>query len=87
MTEKRIVKVKEKFERYVLEKDFFGDNVQEKYTIECEKIADDFAIEFAEWLDLDETQDLIYSLQIVGELPKLPKTKELLETFKKEKGW
>lgn len=52
----------------------------------CEEIADYYAIEFAEWLDLDETQDLIYSLQIVGELPKLPKTKELLEIFKQEKG-
>jgi hypothetical protein len=53
---------------------------------ELEQIADDYAIEFVEWLYLDDTQDLIYSLQMVGELPKIPKTKELLEIFKKEKG-
>lgn len=49
-----------------------------------EQIADDYAIEFAEWLDLDDTQDLIHSLQMVGELPKIPKTKELLQIFKKD---
>ena len=52
---------------------------------ELEEIADDYAVSFADWLDLDETQDLIQSLQMVGELSKIPKTKELLEIFKKEK--
>jgi hypothetical protein len=50
-----------------------------------EKIADDYAIEFKDWLDLDETQDLIEDLKFVGELSQAPKTKELLEIFKKEK--
>lgn len=54
--------------------------------IKLVKIADDYAIEFAEWLNSDETEDLIYSLQMVGELNKNPKTKELLKIFKKEKG-
>lgn len=53
---------------------------------DCEKIADSYAVSFVDWLDLDETQDLIQSLQMVGELSKIPKTKELLEIFKKEKG-
>ena len=80
------MKLKEKFERYVLEKDFFGDNVQEKYTIGCEKIADNYAIDFAEWLNTLEAKYLIEDLKIIGELNKNPKTKELLEIFKKEKG-
>ncbi len=54
--------------------------------VKCEKIADDYAIDFAEWLNSGETEDLIYSLQMVGELNKNPKKKELLEIFKKEKG-
>ena len=42
---------------------------------ECEKIADDYAIEFAEWvIDTDNKP--------VGHFT----IKELLETFKKEKG-
>ena len=69
-------------------KSFAMDNHIEKYAEhnakQLEKIADEFAIEFVEWLYLDDTQDLIYSLQMVGELPKIPKTKELLEIFKKE---
>jgi hypothetical protein len=38
---------------------------------ECEKIADDYAIEFAEWL---------------FDVSRIGTTKELLEIFKKEKG-
>jgi len=50
------------------------------------QIADEHAIEFADWLDSDEATKLILDLQMVGELPKIPKTKELLKIFKKEKG-
>ena len=74
--------LKDKFKLPIDANNKINDYVAEQ----CEKIADDYAIEFLEWLYLDETQDLIYSLQMVGELPKIPKTKELLEIFKKEKG-
>lgn len=50
------------------------------------EISDDYAIEFKDWCDLDETQDLIEDLKFVGELSQNPKTKELLEIFKKQKG-
>lgn len=43
----------------------------------AEIIADEYAIEFAEWLVIQYNQDTIYSEYI---------TKELLEIFKKEKG-
>lgn len=81
------MKLKAKFERYVLEKDFFGDNVLQKNTIECEKIADEYAIEFAEWLNTLEAKYLIEDMKIIGELNKNPTAKELLEIFKKEKGY
>jgi len=42
------------------------------------KVADDYAIEFAEWLNTDWTTDERWTI-IVDE-------KELLEIFKKEKG-
>ena len=49
--------------------------LKEENSIEYEKIADDFAIGFAEWL-LDDL-----SIKFMEE-----KTKELLEIYKKEKG-
>ena len=45
---------------------------------ECEQIADDYAIEFINWLSFN---DLFYSIQFGNH-----STKELLEIFKKEKG-
>ena len=59
-----------------------------RYATECEKIADDYAIEFAEWLNTLEVIEVfdIEDLNIVGELNKNTKTKELLQIFKKEKG-
>lgn len=67
-------------------KERFKKLICRNFTInQLEKVADDYAVSFADWLDLDETQDLIQSLQMVGELSKIPKTKELLEIFKKEK--
>jgi hypothetical protein len=79
------MKLKEKFETTMIS--FLIDKNQDKTMIEhFDKIADDFAIDFVEWLNSDETEDLIYSLQMVGELNKNPKTKELLKIFKKEKG-
>jgi len=43
----------------------------------CEKIADEFAIGFAEWLLIIYNEDIIYDAYT---------TKELLEIYKKEKG-
>lgn len=51
-----------------------------------EKIAYEFAIEFADWLNTLEAKYLIEDLILIGELNKNPKTKELLKIFKKEKG-
>ena len=53
---------------------------------DIQQIADDYAIEFAEWLNTLEAKYLIEDLKIIGELNKNPTTKELLEIFKKEKG-
>lgn len=83
------MKLKEKFERYVLEKDFFGDNVQEKYTIGCEKIADDYAIDFVCWLmdnckliSTEEEENVLWRYESEDYI-----IDTLLEIFKKEKGW
>ena len=43
----------------------------------CEKIADEFAIGFAEWLVIRYNEDIIFDEYT---------TKELLEIYKKEKG-
>lgn len=52
---------------------FYNKNDNHKKSTECEKIADDYAIEFAFWLltEKDETKTL----------------REMLEIFKKEKGY
>ncbi len=67
-----------------------SDLVEESYfnpvTDKLEKTADDYAIEFADWLNTLEAKYLIGELILIGELNKNPKTKELLKIFKKEKG-
>jgi hypothetical protein len=66
--------LKEMFEEYTWQicEDYENDYKQAK---ECEKIADDYAIEFANWvIDTDDKP--------VGQFT----IKELLEIFKKEKG-
>jgi hypothetical protein len=64
-------------------KSFAMDNHIEKYAEhnakELERIADDYAIEFSEWCVDNE---LFYSIKY-GRI----NTKELLEIFKKEKGY
>lgn len=61
-------------------KDKFDKNVRyDENGIEsemCVLIADDFAVEFAEW----------HMCQVIITEMHLPSTKELLEMFKKEKG-
>lgn len=61
----------EKFENYFDPK-WLNKETSAHY---CEKIADEFAIEFGEYLDSLTTEDM-------GDLS----IKELLEIFKKEKG-
>jgi hypothetical protein len=56
----------------------FG-GMQEPLLSDCEKIAEEFAIEFAEWCVKNE---LFYAIQY-----RRIKTSELLKIFKKEKGY
>jgi hypothetical protein len=56
----------------------FKDKTKDDYTSELVNIADEFALDFAEWLYLDGRDILIYK--------GLKTSKELLEIFKKEKG-
>ena len=65
---------------------FYSEKDNSNKSNECIKIADDYAIEFAEWCNSEEAEDLILDLILVGELDKKPTTKQLLEQFKKEKG-
>ena len=77
--------LREKFKEFTKQESWEKENYN---AIECEQIADDYAIEFAEWLNTLEVLEVfdIEDLNIVGELNKNTKTKELLEIFKKEKG-
>lgn len=49
-----------------------------------EKQKDEFAISFYNWVETEETQQLIFDLQMMGELPKELTTQQLLEIYKKE---
>ena len=71
------MKLKEKFTTMVLDKDIAD------WEKECEQIADEFAIDFAEWLidncwNIDADRFLYEEEQF--------RFKELLEIYKKEKG-
>ena len=55
------------------------EQVESPVAIQLEKIADDYAIEFINWLSFN---DLFYSIQFGNN-----STEELLEIFKKERGW
>jgi hypothetical protein len=59
--------LKEKFE------EVFIENWLSDYAIECEKIADDYAIEFAHWCEWQDGK-------------AFETFQELLEIYKKEKG-
>ena len=64
--------LKEKFTEMVLDKDIA------EWEKDCEKIADEFAIGFAEWLNGLDINDYV--------LQKHISSQELLEIYKKEKG-
>ena len=63
--------LKEKFEEILIA--FWTSEWED----ECEKVADEFAIEFAEWLLIIYNEDIIYDAY---------SKKELLEIYKDEKG-
>lgn len=70
------MKLKEKFRQNLT-----GHLSDEKTEVDiniAEEIADDYAIEFAEWLANDWTYDERWS--------RITDSKQLLEIFKKEKG-
>lgn len=67
--------IKEKYKEIV---SGWNDERTENVSKRCEEIADDYAIEFAEWLANDWTYDERWS--------RITDSKELLEIFKKEKG-
>ena len=64
--------LKEKFLQYT------PVEFEEEYTEKCEKIADDYAIEFYNWCNVN-IQDINYA--------QINATEQLLEIFKKEKGY
>lgn len=55
----------------------YDEKVAESNAKECEKIADDFAIEFANWIRVCKLKGRPYDFENIV---------ELLEIFKKEKG-
>ena len=65
----------ERFAQFTKQESWEKENYNAK---ECEQIADDYAIEFAEWLSKNDLYDEI--------LLQVSEPKELLEIFKKEKG-
>jgi hypothetical protein len=67
--------LKEKFEGWWLSP---SDKSTELELLELEKVADDFAIGFAEWILEHRAKNIL--------LRNNPTTKELLEIYKKEKG-
>ena len=79
--------LKEKFEQWFIndEEDEHYVGMVEAVSIEHEIIADEFAIEFAEWIRKEAyyehlTKEFIYKRHVY------PSEKELLEVYKKEKG-
>jgi hypothetical protein len=66
--------LKEKFSALL---PFYNVNDNNNKSIQCEKIADDYAIQFAEWIDKNHKS---ISLEIYSN------KKKVLEIFKKEKG-
>ena len=71
--------LKEKFRPHARYWDCYNDEpLKYDHENKCVKIAEDFAIEFAEWLVTDWHNDERWSI--------INDRKELLEIYKKEKG-
>ena len=69
--------LKEKFHQWLRTEPFSLKDAVTLREAQCEVIADEFAIGFAEWLVIRYNEDIIYDEYT---------TKELLELYKKEKG-
>jgi len=74
--------LKEKFRQWFIndEEDEHFEGMVELVSIEHEKIADEFAIGFAEWMAAE------YWLNSSGKYKQGQTTKELLEIYKTQKG-
>ena len=78
--------LKDKFEQWFInDEDEHYEGMVELVSIEHERIADDFAIEFAQWVRKETyyehlTKEFIYKRNVYES------EKELLEIYKKEKG-
>jgi hypothetical protein len=77
--------LKEKFETTMVS--FLIDKNQDKTMLDhFDKIADEYAIEFVNWIVNPDTTDLLHDLELFGEIDKEVTSKQLLEIYKKEKG-
>jgi hypothetical protein len=74
--------LKEKFNDKIVS--FLGDSMKEQNANQCEQIADDYAIEFAEWLLWQDITSRGKNNFICADGIKR-NTKELLQIFKKIK--
>jgi hypothetical protein len=80
--------LKEKFDSPIMRHDL-GRNEIEETKEQCEEIADEFAIGFAEWFTNEESEySIMYGNQEkrFATFTKDYTAKELLEIYKKEKG-
>jgi len=78
--------LKEKFEQYAKQEVWEKRNHNAE---ECEEIADEFAIGFAEWSSFYREKNRNHKLDMLHSKSKYDEsytTKELLEIYKKEKG-
>jgi hypothetical protein len=73
--------LKEKFSALI---PFYNVNDNNNKSIQCEQIADEFAIEFYKWM-IDNIH-IFHELSIWNKEHNKYSEKEILEIFKKEKG-
>jgi hypothetical protein len=64
----------------------YDESVAEGNATECEKIADEFAIGFADWVGQNTINYSSGKFRMKTLKPTLFTSKELLEIYKKEKG-
>lgn len=74
--------LQEKFHQWLKTEPFGSKERPTLREAQCEKIADEYAIEYSEWL----LKQFIFSLE-TGVDSEADNAKEMLEIFKKEKGW
>lgn len=77
--------LQEKFHQWLKTEPFGSKERPTLREAQCEKIADDYAIEFAEWLRQKTAQVKGNRYKLFSDF-EIYTLKELLEIFKKEKG-